>query len=260
MKKVLTERPRYGHKRKYHEVRQRENRGDYEALPMMTGMRRPYSYESKEFSDLISPLYRFLWSCLGRPWDDVWSEICSQLSNNTVDAHLKDHARQIVEIDTFLDNDGNVFVCPRFGIGPREPYGLYVDPRTGILCGNPERRSPWKSDVEIIWKDGLSYTEEDGVLQPRETYGRRTWKQSAASKHPDYPRKILADGRECFKANGIWYWAVFKDMERSAWAADYKTFAVTDIVTGKEVKAGRYRAGKRQMSKTDLRRHGLKND
>ena len=101
MKKVLTERPRYGSRRDYHEIRRRENRGDYEDLPAFQGMRAPHlrNYGGKEFSDHVMPLIRYLWSCLGRRWDDVWSEISAQVpSGNTIDAHLKSHIDSEIEL------------------------------------------------------------------------------------------------------------------------------------------------------------------
>jgi hypothetical protein len=254
MKKVLTERPRIGHGRSYHDIRARHNRADFDDLPSKEGMRRPYSShdeERKEFSDLIGPLRRFLHSCKGRRWDDVWSEICAQLSNNTVDSHLKDHVLRDVDLHTLMIDD-KVFVNTRYG-GIREPIGLYVHPETGLVCGDAFRWWSRHDRTEYVYHDGIAYTQlENGILH------------SVGNRY-DFDRKLIGREKEGFKANGIWYWAVFATVPHSTMRTENGYIKINtvciDIVTGKHRNTGeRYRANKLQMASRDLRRHGLTND
>lgn len=52
---------------------------------------------TKWFDDHLSPLRRFLEKRVGRPWNDVWSEICRQADRRSVvGRHLRDHVRSYV--------------------------------------------------------------------------------------------------------------------------------------------------------------------
>jgi hypothetical protein len=258
MKKVLTERPRVRGTISYHQIRSRQKNIDFDCLPTYEGMRRPYGWETKEFSDLINPLIRFLWSCRGRKWDDVWSEICEQLSDNTVDSHLKDHVRMEVSNDVVLE-DGKVFSLYKYYRGFREVDGLYVHPETGILCGAEKRRAKWKKDNNIVYNDGIAYDlGEDDVLRPTIRKYR--------DKDIPYSRKLIGFETEAVYVRGYWYWVVFDTVPPPSYRrnADHLpplliNHICKDFVTGKEVREGRYRAGIRQMNRSDLRRHGLVN-
>lgn len=141
MHKVLTERPRVGGSRgceKYGRTRERGTRGDFELLPSSEGMRpRRRGVWRKEFSDLVSPLHRFLLSRVGRPWDDVFSEVCSMHGlGSTVHWHLRRHVAFEVETEVEVREDGQVYrtVSP-YQLGSIFIRGnlLYVCPRTGLL-------------------------------------------------------------------------------------------------------------------------------
>ena len=256
MKKVLTERPRIGHDRSYHDIRARMTRINFDDMPTKEGMRRPYSSrdeERKEFSDLIGPLRRFLTSCRGRRWDDVWSEICAQLSSNTVDSHLKDHVLRDVDLHTVMV-DGVVFVRSRYR-GFIEPDGLYVHPETGLVCGDIQWTRHYRRDY--VYHDGIAYTPLENGVQHPVGYGLNV--------RYAYDRKLIGPEREAFRVNGIWYWVVFATVPESTMRTENGYIKVnticTDIVTGKQKNTGeRYRANKRQMSSRDLRRYGLTND
>lgn len=81
MAKIVTERPRRGHRNESKKTTGRRIRlfdPDWEydeptRLPVARG--RQYGYEAKEFSDLINPLKRYLRSCVGKPWRKVHSEL-----------------------------------------------------------------------------------------------------------------------------------------------------------------------------------------
>src|SRR4051794_23561783 len=73
MAKVVTERPRRGHGNKSKKTtgprirRYDSDRNDEEPVRLPISRRRQYGYQAKELTDLISPLKRYLRSCVGRP-------------------------------------------------------------------------------------------------------------------------------------------------------------------------------------------------
>lgn len=264
MKKVLTERPRHGSSCRYHEVRQKESRGDYEDLPSYMSMRRPYQCRwgdnMKEFSDHIKPLLRFLWSCIGRSWDDVWSEICASVpSNNTVDSHLRGHVLSEIDIHTFLI-DEEVYVRARYGMEPQKPLGLYVDPRDGLIhAGANDRHNAFSYRSEqVVTHNRKTYTKgDDGVLYPSRWYN--------AGQHPI---KVINE-REAQQINGIWYWIDY-DRVPSARMVEVTTedgivlkrvpcYRI-DALTGSAVYSDSiYCCKKQQVCSRDLKRNGLRN-
>jgi hypothetical protein len=264
-KKVLCERPRTNGAFTYHDLRAKQGRGDLEDLPACQGMSRPYRAAhwsfGKEFSDLIGPLRRFFQSRVGQRYDDVWSELCEHLgAGTTVDQHLKLHARQEVEAETFVI-DGEVCVRGFYG-PPRKPSGLYVDPRDGRIRRAPDepRRGPGP-----VWRDGIAHDiEENGVLYPRPG-----WQPVRSSRTPPaFPRKILGLEKEAVQVDGLWYWVVFatvpeptveRRLVKSALRETVVHYHGIDFVTGQTLSAGRYRAGKRQMASRELRRNRLAN-
>jgi hypothetical protein len=256
MKKVLTERPRRGGIYAYKDFRSRENRGDPDDLPSHQGMRFPYGWDRKTFDDLLGPLKAFLRSCVGRRWDDVWSEISQVVgSGSTVDQHLRSHVMMEVETDTFVV-DGHVYALGRYGRGRHAPDGLYVDPVDGVLrWWEPPSRGKYKhKQVDGIW-----YTwDDDGILHPA-----NRWNSNGR-----YPIKLLGDER-AVRIDGIWYWVIWAvtpppvDAEYVDAAGQIRTRRVYrpryDFIRCVEVKEGRYAANKRQMSCRDLRKNGLTN-
>lgn len=154
MHKVLTERPRAGkyssgqqqyrkaiqatrfERRYYHDV-------EIDTSPKRESMLRPHRtrYSGKEFSDLISPLERYLISQVGQSWDKVWSEICKVLKGNGLQAnHVKDHVRSYVG---GIPHSGKTYFGPEDWHRPRGSGALYVDEH-GILRRGPERSRKWK--------------------------------------------------------------------------------------------------------------------
>lgn len=263
MKKVLTERPRRGGCYTYKDFRPRKCQGEYaDDLPSNQGMRRPYGWETKEFSDLLGPLQRFLRGCVGRSWDDVWSEICTVVNGgSTVEQHLRGHVMSEVETHVTIPDPANAAALWAYGNhyrGFHEPYGLYVDPRDGILRFRDE---PTKKSYDRIVVDGMTYERgDDGLLYPITRWHPR-------SRSGRYPLKVVGTQR-AMHIDGIWYWMIldetpspitvpYIDHGRPQTRVVY--FPRYDMVTGEYVKEGRYHAGRRQMSSRDLRRHRLKN-
>lgn len=90
MAKVVTERPRHGHRNASEKtwgprIRRFDPEQDYDGPgrhPIARG--RQYGYDAKEFSDLINPLKRFLRSCIGKPWAKVYGELSRTVDQRSV--------------------------------------------------------------------------------------------------------------------------------------------------------------------------------
>lgn len=143
MAKVVTERPRRGHRNKSGKtsgprIRRYDPDRDYdEATRLPIARYRQYGYEAKEFSDLINPLRRYLRTCVGRPWSKVHSELSQKLDRRTLTGlHIWTHVMQEIDVDCHIGIDHLAYTNKRAflsGIGDRPVEGLYVDPKTGLI-------------------------------------------------------------------------------------------------------------------------------
>src|SRR5262245_14343424 len=98
---------------------------------------RLYGHDCKHLNEHLAPLRRWLRSNCGRPWNEVYAEICQNLRvDNATQAHVRDHADKFVLKDTRLEGGR---VCDSKGrpvTGWRwQPF--YVDPRDGTLRESP---------------------------------------------------------------------------------------------------------------------------
>src|SRR5262249_35468799 len=81
MHKVVTERPRHGHRNRSQKWGGRVAE-DYDGRTFVSSARRrQYGWYAKEFSDFLAPLRRYLRAQVGRPWDKVYSEIRKAVPN-----------------------------------------------------------------------------------------------------------------------------------------------------------------------------------
>lgn len=103
---------------------------------------------SKNLNENLRPLYQFLDKSVGRRWDDVYSEICTNINpNKAIDFHVLQHVGWYValnEHDRYRD--------------------LYVD-ENGILCKDEPRRSrrynhPAPPPTSLHWYDNFWFVQE----------------------------------------------------------------------------------------------------
>ncbi len=150
MAKVIVERPRLGSRHK-HEAKGYHRRGQRlapEDQPRREGM-KVRSGGSKMLNEHLAPLRRFLESCVGRPWDDVFAEVCANISRDSaVQDHVRDHVADFVITHVLLidgvpcDAEGRFYGQPLLHAHLRQR--LYVCPRTGLLrrLERPSRKRP----------------------------------------------------------------------------------------------------------------------
>lgn len=236
--KIVTEKPRHGHhanrSEKFggrltrHEIAREQ---DDDSLPggfLPWSRRRNFNY--KEFSDLLGPLRAYLRKQVGRPWDKVYSELSARLDKRSLTGiHIWDHIKTEVEMHAFLGEDGKtLYHRQRFSSHLWPVVGLYVHPRTRLLC--------YKADT-----------------RPR--YRRR----------PDPNRRELNDGRVFEKIDGIWYETWYEQRtERlpAMWRAYFSRGVETHHRHFQEAKdhIEVVLVRKRQLARAELRAHDLRND
>lgn len=154
MQKLLTERERYGSSspnRKAGKRLRSVDEGDDE--PTRLSRKALYGGRTKSFTDVLSPLRRYLRANVGRPWNKVYSEIREHLDERSITGrHLFEHLRWEVTLDGVEGDDGKVYHATRWPWGDDRVRGLYVHPRTGLLCWTPplsaRERREWAAPAE----------------------------------------------------------------------------------------------------------------
>lgn len=198
-------------------------RSHWEDLPMKEGMRRPHlmGYNEKSQSDYLTPLCGFLRKHVGRPWNDVWSEVCQFDSRGHVTNHVRFHTEQFV--DRLVEHDGELWA---YAIG-----GFY------------DRLSRWDptSSFEQF------YVDLKGILRvtiPTKRYPR---------KKKRLTKIALGDGSELRLYDGLWYRVVEEEIEIGPGLVSRFTGMRSPPITYKKM------VTKDLLSKKLLKFHGLKN-
>lgn len=229
MSKVVIERPRWGHSlpsmKTSLRLRRYDPEDEYEDFPKRAPASRGRQKDGgKSFSDLLSPLRRYLRSNVGRSWDKVYSEMKQHLdSRKTTGQHIFDHVKWEVAQDCYIGKDGKVYQQSRsWRQHPVE--GLYVHPRTKLLC----------------WK------------QPQ----RRRQERLAREAQKEITRIPINGYRSYIKLNGIWYIAELEETDPR------KKPRVEDVMKElyKEGHCEWWILRKKQCSRKELKLAGLTND
>jgi hypothetical protein len=99
------------------------------------------------FSENLNPLYRFLEAQTGRPWDQVYAEIRSQVNADTaVQFHILQHLYDRIVVKVWREQDGTLWHHPEWGalrpLSEARLARLYVCPDSGIIRRIERRRAP----------------------------------------------------------------------------------------------------------------------
>src|SRR4051812_39875839 len=101
MAKVIVERPRVGSRArgKGKGYKRRLARIAPEDRPRREGMKH-HGGNTKSLNEHLGPLGRYLEGQVGRPWNDVFAEICAHIDRNSaVQDHVRDHLGDFVTTD-----------------------------------------------------------------------------------------------------------------------------------------------------------------
>lgn len=130
MAKVVTERPRSGPRFKQPKGYKKSSVID-ENSPKTEKIRlkwKAHYSNTKCFTDVLGPIFGYLNSKVGQPWDEIYSEICKSMPNNSTNtSHVREHITSVVETNVQIIN-GFVYDSAGLGIftGWRSQY--YVHP------------------------------------------------------------------------------------------------------------------------------------
>jgi hypothetical protein len=170
---------------------------------MRTGVRKDYLKGSRRHGRGHSPypFDRLLASRLGRRWDEVFSEFCSEFDHRSLAGYsfhrdLKWH----VATDCWVGAEtGTVYRVDRWGGDAPVNNEFYVHPFTGVLCWADPIIRP-KEEKEVVHHDlgdGKSYDKVDGVWYFLHNYTIEH--EGFTSIPPSYVRPgrtVLVDGVE----------------------------------------------------------------
>jgi len=239
------------------------------------GMKKPHGYETKGLSDFLSPIKGFLAKSCGRPWDDVYSEICAHVKLDSVtQRHVRDHVDSYVAVNTFIEKETRkVWVSDNGrrlfsrGKGTEYPvegsaWDFYVHPRTGRLHKNTAPRFRFHRRPEPVTKvvvdDMTELHQIDGI-----------WYRIDFAPFPAHPRGF----KWCFDKEAL-HRTLLRDGNKID-ALTHRRLENSAIVSGeyrwnasekkydqmsKYIWPERYASKKTQLGSRELRERKLKND
>lgn len=174
LNKQLCERERHGSYKRFGDDRHvkafNDTRGEeLENMPAREPMKRRYQqgWREKDLNENLNPLYGLVRKNVNRPWDKVYSELCEVFNmKSVINNHILEHLFQMVELQTFVDDDGELMYRPTYRNGARpikdkDGPEYYVHPTTGILLKNPHYES-WRqrrNRQNKEWRKGPKDTE-----------------------------------------------------------------------------------------------------
>lgn len=251
-------------------------------LPKGVGLRRDAMEHGgfKMLNENLAPLRRYLEKQVGRSWNRVFSEIAANLRpSSTVQQHVRDHLKDFVALNP-RPIMRHMWCAKRSRwIDGRGPWSqpLYVD-QHGVLRRTADlawvkrwereraaAKAPLQPDDVVVLSEAVELRKIGGI-----------WfeVQRAPMPEPEY-RAVLRQVRK--QRNP--YRRCSDEIIVEVVVRQLVTPAVVDIVTGQPVAAGpeldqhdawreyrkavparTYAACRRQLSRAELRRHGLQND
>ena len=257
MYKVIVERPRAWKGGYAQAARLRDDHDGPERL----GMRAGYGY--RDLNENLAPLCRYLLAQVGRPWDKVFSEICTGIDRrNTVQQHIHQHIDDFIAIRVgiregeLIDLGGRRWLRPDFtGIQQQ----LFVDPRSGLIRVNKKYRD-WRS---LRSRSAVRMEQEQAELNARRrVLDDRTvllrldelWFEVKLAELPARQEVVsIVSGRRRTKVSVRSRYDVVLRRETSR--SQYDDSQERKRVYGS---SDLYAVSKRQLSKREIKAHGLR--
>jgi len=159
--KVIVERPRYGGGISDPKGYKKDLQGDWDELAKREKIRQKWmkSPSYKEFSERLGPLKRYLYSKVGKAWNDIYSEIREHLSyDSVIQAHVMTHLYDYVALDVeWIDGVLCYKQQRRYGRLEVTASGqdqFYVDPDDGILkviYTTGKYKYNWRKPKDLFW-------------------------------------------------------------------------------------------------------------
>ncbi len=196
MHKVIVERPRYGHGYRYHPRRAEEKAlhltlddEGYESEAAPRGKLRPRGFDQrKSLNENLSPLRRWLEAQVGRSWNKVYAEVCTQFGRtDPIQLHVFQHLLDYVERSPMLVRKGILFLTHQGWETYYRRFQLYVDPQ-GILR-RFVKQEPQKAAVPVAFvrkAENVAYALVDGVWYEVGLEDTKTYWQRMARENPGY--------------------------------------------------------------------------
>lgn len=266
LNKQLCERQRHGSSSDYSEVRHDTQfekiytthddgayTDDYTASFVTSGCRESMTsryarhWNRKQLNENLNPLFGIVRKNVGRPWNKIYSELCSVFdARSVINQHILQHLNQYVEQENVIFVDGELRFRQKYsGIN----YGLkdgyveyYVDPRDGIL-----KHNKWYK----------SYKHSQRMLKNQ--------RDIEALKI----KRVIDDSTELHKIEDIWFEVKFLDQQGTsqvtnslnvnpAPSAHSLVYPPTfDILLKTNSHAKRVAVSKRTLSKKELKHYKL---
>lgn len=193
-------------------------------------------------------LRRFLERRVGKPWNDIYSEVCE--NDKTFTAHrLRDQIKYYVSINVVFGPNGELFEYDSHGVWPvTTPWGrgntLYVHPDTGILCRIPkEKRQHNRNALFSIDSN------------EKRKFGKFTYFELEVTK-TEPSKKHFAFGTTKAWIRYDYIPANPKDIYR-VYNKDRTAFTETYTYPTHDIDGGLYRLISKSASKKDIRDFGL---
>lgn len=139
MAKVIVERPRWFRRGVVNKPIGRQKRQELsDEAPKRQGMKHGWM-NHKELNEHLQPLRRYLYSQVGRAWNDVHRDMCRRIKpSNAVQSHLLDHVRQYVVVNAiWIDGEPHDLKGRKLPNVNSEALFI-VHPETGILEALPK--------------------------------------------------------------------------------------------------------------------------
>jgi len=251
------------------------------------------NWSRKEFGENLSPLRRFILSSIGRPWNDIHSEMSRHIRlDSTVQRHIWEHVQWYIEEHTLLDENGEVRYYPNRGwddLGPppkiEESFALvYVCPETGVLKKVPRARYRYRSSfvpykkvrVEIDKWTQAHNLKGNWYLLYLDPIPKAYWKPWTDREKKRCERKIneyvalgesgrLGDSASqyCRNAEGRWVIPKYRDCAIDDIIDEWDRFLHTggyDPDLNEQVygRIGVYAIRRKQMNKREIRRYKVR--